>query len=478
VALAAGACADAGALDRASMSPLHLRDSAARIFARFPGPRAAHPPAGPGVLRAVTSCADDGPGSLREAVTLAGDGDNIDLSDLACSAITLTTGAITVPVPDLAVLGPGRERLAIDGGALDRVFIHPYGGALIFAGLTLRNGRNRETGFDVAGGGCIASAGYLTLDDVQVSGCYAGGEGAYGGGLYAYALTMRNSVLTGNVAHGVHEAAGTAGFGGGAFVYTMDLVDSTVSGNLADHAANPPRTSYDIGGGLVAIRGGTVTGSTIDTNTSHGRGGGIATFGDVTLSNSTLSGNHAESEMAGALFLRWPAAARIANSTFSGNRAAAGGGGLWLAADGTRMESSLAWGNTPADIAASAPVTIAGDHDLVGIADPSVTLPPGTLDADPRLAPLAWNGGPTRTHALGAGSPALDAGSDPDGLAFDQRGNGYPRVHGAAPDIGAFEQQPVAAAAPAPVPALSTWIALLLAAALGLAGLWRGAARP
>ena len=52
-------------------------------------------------------------------------------------------------------------------------------------------------------------------------------------------------------------------------------------------------------------------------------------------------------------------------------------------------------------------------------------------------------GGPTQTLALDAGSPALDTGANPDGLADDQRGPGYVRVSGAGPDIGAYERQNV-----------------------------------
>ena len=60
---------------------------------------------------------------------------------------------------------------------------------------------------------------------------------------------------------------------------------------------------------------------------------------------------------------------------------------------------------------------------------------------DPLLGPLADNGGPTLTHALLAGSSALNAGdpsfaSPPD---FDQRGIGFPRVQLVRIDIGAFE---------------------------------------
>ena len=64
---------------------------------------------------------------------------------------------------------------------------------------------------------------------------------------------------------------------------------------------------------------------------------------------------------------------------------------------------------------------------------------------DPLLGPLADNGGPTFTHALLPGSPAIDAG-DPlavagsDGVPqFDQRGVPYSRVVGGRIDMGAFE---------------------------------------
>ena len=62
------------------------------------------------------------------------------------------------------------------------------------------------------------------------------------------------------------------------------------------------------------------------------------------------------------------------------------------------------------------------------------------------LLPLADNGGRTMTHALADGSPAIDAGDNPLGLATDQRGDGFVRVFGGAADIGAFEVQPAAPA--------------------------------
>ena len=73
--------------------------------------------------------------------------------------------------------------------------------------------------------------------------------------------------------------------------------------------------------------------------------------------------------------------------------------------------------------------------------------------ADPKLGPLASNGGPTQTIVLLSGSPAINAGSNakavgPDGkpLTTDQRGGGFPRIAGGTVDIGAFEVQTSAVA--------------------------------
>jgi hypothetical protein len=87
------------------------------------------------------------------------------------------------------------------------------------------------------------------------------------------------------------------------------------------------------------------------------------------------------------------------------------------------------------------PDTVSGASNLVPNAPGLPAEMPGdTLTADPQLLPLANNGGLTPTHALAAGSVALDAGNNAIGLVFDQRGDGYLREVG-APDIGAFEQQ-------------------------------------
>src|SRR5262249_56283595 len=77
----------------------------------------------------------------------------------------------------------------------------------------------------------------------------------------------------------------------------------------------------------------------------------------------------------------------------------------------------------------------------------SLTATGDQINTDPMLGPLQDNGGPTFTHALLPGSPAIDTGDPsftppPD---FDQRGPGYPRVGNERIDIGSFEAQPPAA---------------------------------
>jgi hypothetical protein len=85
--------------------------------------------------------------------------------------------------------------------------------------------------------------------------------------------------------------------------------------------------------------------------------------------------------------------------------------------------------------------TLSGSNNLINGAD--CIIPGLIVFGDPLLAPLANNGGPTKTHALGVGSAAIDQGLNPHDFAHDQRLAGHERVFGAAADIGAFEVTPI-----------------------------------
>src|SRR5205807_2031620 len=104
-----------------------------------------------------------------------------------------------------------------------------------------------------------------------------------------------------------------------------------------------------------------------------------------------------------------------ANSAPSGANCATTGGGV-LASAGHNIESANTCGLGPSD----------------------------RTGTDPLLGPLDANGGPTRTLALLAGSPAIDGGDASRCDAVDQRRVARPK--GAACDIGAYELAPPDAA--------------------------------
>ena len=149
----------------------------------------------------VTTCADSGPGSLRDTVaavtTLSGD--FIDLHSLTAATagcanaqfplfpatISLTTGAIAINQQALNVLGPGQGNLLIAHSPAsafpDRLLAHLGNGELHVSGVALSGGYT--LGSNVYGG-CVFSAGNLTIDHVQVTACKTYVN--YGG--YNYAL--------------------------------------------------------------------------------------------------------------------------------------------------------------------------------------------------------------------------------------------------------------------------------------------------
>src|SRR5262249_23046305 len=135
------------------------------------------------------------------------------------------------------------------------------------------------------------------------------------------------------------------------------------------------------------------------------------------------------------------------NSTLSGNAAATGAGGGIYDDSGTVIARNTLVARNTAPSSPDVAGTIASQgHNLIGNGAGGGGYHPTDLvgtpqnPIDPRLAPLDDYGGPTFTHALLAGSPALDAGDNTDAPAFDQRGEGFPRILGGRTDIGAFER--------------------------------------
>ena len=234
--------------------------------------------------------------------------------------------------------------------------------------------------------------------------------------------------------------------GGGihALVTATTIVSTTVDGNRAE---NPAGLQAD-GGGILARGGDTlIRRSTISDNVA-GHGGGIAVDTELsTIANTTISGNRAE--VGGGIVS--DSGLALLNVTVVGNAADAAGG-LWIANPQMVVRNTIIAGNTAAgdparpnaDCATAEGEPVAGDHNLFGLGTGCRTpgdtgVAPASVFADV-LGPLAANApGSTETHALLAGSPAVDtgdaatcAGADVGGV--DQRGV----AREAACDIGAF----------------------------------------
>jgi hypothetical protein len=465
--------------------PIDRQALRAHLRAKFGAHKAAVPNR-PAATQTVTNCNDSGAGSLRDAIANAGSGDTIDLSNLACSTITLTTGAIATVLDDLTINGPGAANLTIDASGNDRALAHFGYGTLTVNDVTVANGYYENYFF--AGGGCIFTTGSVTLNNSVVTGCstlsYYYGYGfsfSQGGGVYAYgSATLTNSTISNSTTYGFGYYGGAVSTGGGVYsAGPVTLTNSTLSGNRVEGYAYLPFLYNFIRGGGVYGAGGqstSITGSTIDNNFSYGGGGGLGVAGaTLTLSNSTVSGNQSGYGYGGGVFLTAGSTATISNSTIADNYSYSYSGGLLNVNSTLDLQSTLVASNTSYSNSADADFAFigyapTGANNL--IVTTTYTVPAGTLSTDPNLQALANNGGPTRTMALITGSSAIDAGNNAAGLATDQRGTGFTRVAGTAADIGAFELQSTAvvAATPVPAPSLSTWAQWLLAGALGLFG--------
>lgn len=405
---------------------------------------ATQPPTRPrGDAIVVTNCDDDGPGSLREAYANAVDGDQIDLGQLACSTITLTTGALVddASAHYVAIRGPapgsGRT-LAISGNHADRIFVHNGGDRLSLSWLAIEAGRS------TAGkGGCIYSYGGVFARDSRFFDCAVYSAEAHGGAIFA-----RGDVYLSGSSIVACSANGSEAASGGAIHSQHDvrLRDSTLKSNLALAVNGNIRTGS--GGGVFATAHAMIGYSTLTDNHSA-FGGGVHAHG-MTLYNSTVSANRADGWGGGVLAGSGPNT--IANSTIAFNRNEAGAGAGVYAYGGVHIESTIiainvtnppSTPNLPTDIAGKN-ASITGSHNLIRAAD--IPVPPDTITADPWLDPvLQDNDGLTPTHALLPGSPAVDRGSNTLGVCCDQRrlrpGTSIPfeRVVGPAADIGAFE---------------------------------------
>ncbi|MCI0460839.1 MAG: cadherin repeat domain-containing protein, partial [Gemmataceae bacterium] len=344
--------------------------------------------------------------TLREAILLANSTPGADRIIFSPPASlfggTLNLGTVLPELSDdVSIEGPGADRITIrrNQGGDYRLFTVRPGVTATIADLTLTNGR-------------------------ESSSAIGGGQRGVGGAIFnAGTLTVRDSVLSGNTATGDGGAIYNAG--------TLSVLRSTLSGNSS--------LAVGGGGGIRHTSSGTLnlSQSTLVNNTAGLFGGGLHTTGPTTVTNTTFSANRAGF---GGGIRQSGSTLTITHSTFTGNRGGVNGGGLFQSSGTLVLRNTIVAGNfrgvgtSPSDVVGT--LGAGSGFNLIG--------------GNPGLGPLANNGGPTRTHALLLGSPAIDRGAAvAGGPTTDQRG--LPRVRdfstvanapsGNGSDIGAFELQ-------------------------------------
>ncbi|MCP4305376.1 MAG: family 16 glycosylhydrolase [bacterium] len=356
----------------------------------------------------VTNLDDSGPGSLREALSLIADDGAITFDPgLAGGTLTLTTGQLTIgrSVTVDASAAPG---VVVSGGNASRVFQVDGGAVVGMNDLAIADGAGAPQGGGVLNYGTLNLDRVVVRDNTETSATGPnfdlGGGGIYNGD--GATLNITESSVVGNATVS-QPGGGIYGF----FNSTINITRSTVSGNVG----------ADVAGGLRSLGDSTIVNSTFSGNTSMAwHGGGIFhTDGQLTVTNSTFSGNIAPAGTASGILVATfgaPANMTLTNSVMEGF-----GGAFACSIEG----------------GGAATITSGGSN----VISDSSCNPNGTTDqssTDALLGPLADNGGPTLTHALAAGSPAIDSADNGVCPVVDQRGI----VRDAACDVGSFEYVP------------------------------------
>jgi predicted outer membrane repeat protein len=370
---------------------------------------------------------------INSAITIAGNGHTIERESSAPYFRLLAvsnSGNLTL---NLVTLTGGKSSQGLASAILSRGTV-----ALHDSEIVENHGENLS-------GAIVNDNGTLSISNCTISGNYPSAIDTIG------ELTIIDTQLIANDGQALNLGDGMT-----------TIIRSTIAGNDDSGITN--------GGGDV-----TISGSTINNNAGF-RGGGLMNWsGTVEINNSTFSGN--SSTLGGAIYNR--DVLTITNSTITGNTAGAGGGlynssnfyciytscfhrygKVYLARtfvsgnyanEGREIYNRIEFGGVVSSIERNV-LGHSGDPGLIG-------LVPGATDIVPLEPPakiingeLADNGGPTFTHALPLGSPAIDRASSADCAtapidSIDQRGqprnldgDGNPSEWEC--DIGAFERQP------------------------------------
>jgi CSLREA domain-containing protein len=423
--------------------------------------------------------------AIEEANALTSCG-TIDINFSVTGVINLAN-ALPAINHNVNINGPGANLLTVQrsmaGGTPNfRVFTVNNGVTASIEGSTISNGRVT----DPDNGGGVLNNGTLTMTNCNFYGNSATSgvliSGGLGGGLYnAGSLVLTNCNIGGlsagqgntatTVGGGLHQESGTLVMNGGSITgNSLGGVALRGTSAIFKDVRITENTSGSAGGAGVAVLGATTNLlNCLIANNSSSTGGGAGLFmngGNVTVVNSTISGNSTTFGSGGGVYVGLQTL-NLINVTITNNRAGQGGGLFKTGGTTVTLKDTIVAGN----FQGASPSTTGDDFRGVGGIDSLSSfnligtctdcgLSNGTNNnqvgvANAMLASLGNNGGPTQTHLLLPGSPAINAASnanlpadtfDLDGdsdtseqLPVDQRGIGFPRIVNTTVDIGAVE---------------------------------------
>lgn len=381
--------------------------------------------------------------------------DIIDFDDSLINATITLNNELPTVTTNIEINGLGQDNLTISGNDNHRIISVQSGGNLTLSNLTLTDGNpyTDPRAVTPAGGGAISvNQSTLTIKNSNVTGNSIGNI-SLGSGIFSNEsiITISNSTLSDN----------TATFGGVIYLNQSitNIIKSTISGN---------NTNIYGSSGIISVNNSstTINNSKLFNNSANfGNGGAISSYdsniqiytsaifdnyayfagaavnssnSNITITNSTLSDNRTLINSGAAIYSRSNSVITINNSTISGNLSPSCS--AILARGSLNISNSLIVGNTsikdfdPVAYPCLFDTIVTSQNSLFGANESryfeslsnftfnnsNIVLSNQRLDQV--ILPLADNGGPTLTHALTEGSPAINAGNNETCPDIDQRG--------------------------------------------------------